>query len=256
MAITFIAWATSDAAPATTAGVDTTGANLLIAWVNTYGAVTPTLTDSKSNTWTPLTQINNATDGNARCRMYYATNSPTVGSGHTVTVSDAGVLQSISFLALAGAHATAPYDQETTNNPGGTPTTIQPGSITPSEDGCVLVTGLQYGVGVGGVSIDGGFSETHQDKNFGLAEGIAYLIQTTAAAANPTWTIPSGNIAQTAMASFKSAGGGGGGGQPTAKRMGGVGFSSFSVGRQGVQVWKHQPSREELETFSQLTRRA
>jgi hypothetical protein len=46
------------------------------------------------------------------------------------------------------------------------------------------------------------------------------------------------------------------GGQPIAKRLGGVGFSSFDVGRQGVKVWRAWPSKQELDMFVKLSKRA
>ncbi len=191
-----------DAVSATTAGIDTTGASLLIICGSFIGT-SATVSDSvggNSNTWTPLTGT--LTGGRSEQLFYCA--SPTVGSGHTFTVT--GSFPAICVVAFSNT-AASPFDQES-NNFGG-----QPGSITPSEDNEVLVTGLGHSDATS-QSIDQSFIITDDIANGGFSVGaaMAYLIETTATAKNPTWT-PSNN-GRVSMATFKAGTGGGGGTPP------------------------------------------
>jgi hypothetical protein len=199
MAIALVANVASNAgtnAAVTTAGIDTTGANLIVVAVgyNTVG----TLTDSKSNTWTALTTRGSAPGS----KLYYCVPS-SVGAAHTFTWTAS--FPSICVAAFSGAHAT-PFDLENGNNAGVSVTSIQPGSITPSEDNELVIAGFGYN-GTQTVSINGGFTISDQKPlNSGVAYGsaMAYLIQTTAAAANPAWSWTGAQNAAASIASFKA----------------------------------------------------
>jgi hypothetical protein len=69
----------------TTSAIDTSGANLLVAVAAFLNNITanPTLSDSKSNTWT---LIHSRIHSILEVRIYAAIGSPTVGSGHTITL--------------------------------------------------------------------------------------------------------------------------------------------------------------------------
>lgn len=220
MAIAFVAGATAGSVGAiddtTTGQIDTTGANLLVVVGTYYGlAGTPVSTDindSKANTWSVGTEYETV-GANSGIRIWYSV--PTsVGSGHTFTF-DADVARaqyvSITVAAFSGA-AASPFDQQNGNNGGGA-ATIQPGSVTPSENNCVVITGVVTGGSATIDSINGGFtiSNTTQYSNgVHLGGSLAYLIQTTAAAANPTWTLSASADCAAAIMSFKGPGGGGG----------------------------------------------
>lgn len=189
----------------TTDSIDTTGADLLVAVVSYYGNTTdPVLSDSKGNTWTGLTarEQSGVTFSN---RIYYC--KPTsVGSGHTFTAGPGGTsYPTISVSAFSGTKTSSVFDQESGAATAGNVTSFQPGSITPSEDGCLLVTG----VSTDGTShsINSSFNATATDKLTGnhLGGGIAYKIQTTAAAENPMWSWTGSSSKAAAMASFKPA---------------------------------------------------
>lgn len=186
---------------ATTGGINTTGADLLVIAVGHY-AGTPTVSDSNGNTWTPLTQY--GASGN-RSRIHWCV-PVTVGAGHTFTVTGAGLVPAIAVLAFSGAYAT-PYDTENGA------TSNQTGSVTPSEDNEVLVSTLCF-YPSGTLSIDSSFTISDQlDYNASVSMGIgmAYQIQTTATARNPTWsTTTSFSESSSAIATFKAAAGGGG----------------------------------------------
>ncbi len=191
----------TDASNVTTSSINTTGANLIVVGVAGYTLFSATVTDSKSNTWTALTA---RSGGVTRSRLWYCSN-PTVGSGHTFTVSSGGATPALCVAAFSGAKATSPYEAESgatfvTTGP------IQPGSITPAENGELLVASLSRAVNEL-PTINGGFTITNHvaylaSNHYGC--DVAYLIQTSAAAANPTWTAYC-YYDSAAMACFKAA---------------------------------------------------
>lgn len=183
---------------ATTTGFDTTGANLIVVALSFDGGSTPTLSDSKGNTWTALT----LGAGSPRARLYYC-QAPSVGSGHTFSISGTNTFGSVNVQAFSGA-IVSPFDVE--NTAAGTSTSPQAGSITPGFNNELVVAATATGNGNIN-SIDGGFTSTNPvnylaSNHYGI--GIAYLIQTTAAAANPTWTLSVSGGWAARIASFRS----------------------------------------------------
>jgi hypothetical protein len=188
----------------TSAGIDTTGASLLVLAVSYFtGSPAPTISDSKGNTWTPLTAVA-ATAGaaNQRTRLYYAA-APTVGAAHTFTASGGGTFPGIAVLAFSGALLASPFDQE--NGAAG----VTPGAVTPTTAGQVVVTAVGSGDPDTGTAIDGSFAVAQAQAGSGgnyFAVAIGYLVQTTAAVANPTWTVAPGDTNTAAViATFKAA---------------------------------------------------
>lgn len=171
-----------------TAGVDTTGANLLVLLALAQPVTGVTVSDSKSNAWTALTaQQNGVATGT---RLYYSVN-PTVGTGHTFTVSATGTFPAVAVQAWRGAKA---FDAENGANQA-SGTTLQTGSVTPAGDNELFVSGCgPSGGGVVTNAIDSGFTETADlDENATAAGGaMAYKVQTAAGAENPTWTASGG----------------------------------------------------------------
>lgn len=197
----------SDGNIVTTVAVDFTGADLIVLFVAHFDGATMTISDNQGNSYTPLTHA----DGSSlRGRLYYK-RSPTVSGAMTFTAQDLGgaSFPSINVLGFSGSVA-SPFDQE--SGVGSAFTTTQAtGSITPTEDNELVVTGAGFGFEASPMlSVDGGFTITdNQPGATGQAYGgaIAYLIQTAAALANPTWT-GSGNSAMMAViASFKASSG-------------------------------------------------
>ncbi len=185
---------TSDTNNVTTGTVDTTGAAVIIISVSANSS-TYTLSDNKSNTWTHLTD-------HVLERQHYCIN-PTVGSGHTFSISSTGQLPALSVLGFS-ASSTPIFVTET-----GTFTSAssaQPGTITPATINQVLVTGIAY-ADTGVATVDSSF--TTADTPVGLVGGAhygvgsAYIIETTAVAKNPTWTQGSSTSIAPAMCSFQ-----------------------------------------------------
>jgi hypothetical protein len=177
----------------TTSAIDTTGATLLIAAISYYDLGSGVnLSDSKSNTWTLVSP--EADEGYTRMAVYVATGSITVGSGHTVTQNGGTTLTSVSFSAWSGTHA-SPVDQENEGVAGAGSSTIQPGSITPTQDGSLVICAVAFeptsNPFTGLPSSDDAsmslLGEAWTNTNgFGIT--VRYKIQATAAAINPTVT--------------------------------------------------------------------
>jgi len=187
----------------TTSSVDSTGGNLIVVAVASYEPSTaPTVSDSKGNTYNALTaQI---VSGLHRIQLFYAEGA-TVGSGHTFTVTGSTSYASISVNVFSGAKASSAFDQQ--NGAGSAPSalSINGGFSTPAV--VYFAGGSAYGV------------------------GSAYLIQTTATAANPAWSWTGGSNETAAIATFKAAAAGG----SLVKTVGGLAFASVKT-VQGVAI--------------------
>jgi hypothetical protein len=196
----------------TTAGVDTTGATLLVvtvAWANSA----PTLSDSKGNTWETARDYAPFGPGS---RIYYCWNNPTVGTGHTITLTGTDVFASAQFWAWdAGTLSADPLDQSN-ENVSFSSTTWTSGSVTPTEPGELVIVHCNYDNAPSMPTVDQSFlSPSYGDVGAGAVyngSGSSYLIQTSAAAVNPTFTKASGATNNYGtIASFKvgeEAGGG------------------------------------------------
>jgi hypothetical protein len=190
--------------------LDTTGADLIFIEA-CVASGTPTLTDSRSNTINALTSV--TTTSNRKLYRWYITPS-SVGVGHTFTAGSAS-FASMYAAAFSGAEA-SPLDQQSTAN-----TTTQAGSITPSENGELIIASLCSRTDTT-YTIDSGFTiaeaTPYLASNYD-GGALAYLVQSTAAAVNPAW-----NVSETvAIVSFKGVGAGGT--EYTITPSGGVSFS-------------------------------
>ncbi len=117
----------------TTDAINTTGANLIVISNGAFGDF-PTISDSKSNIWVPLTAH---TSGGYIQQLYYCV-SPVTDSSHTFTAAKPGTFPSIGVLAFSVVKVADAFDQEsagaTTSG-----TSIQPGSVTPDENNCLIL---------------------------------------------------------------------------------------------------------------------
>lgn len=209
MAYAFVTGAHAIAAgknSATTTGINTTGADLVVvisSWeTDAGGPATLVITDNKSNG--NATSVG-PTTGTFRTNISYWHN-PTVGSGHTFSFSATSAFACIAVLCFSGSAAT-PLDQSngaTVSNAA----TIQAGSITPTQDNELVIVSWCGAGTTNTLTIDGSFTKTDfltwvTGANDG--GGAAYLIQTTATAANPTWTADTSTGQAAKIASFKAA---------------------------------------------------
>lgn len=176
----------------TTTAIDTTGANLVVICEEYFG--TSTLSDSVSSP--SFTVVTNMTDGTRKLRIVYVA-APTTSASYTVTSSGTGIYSSLQVMAFAGANA-SPFEH-LAGDIQGSATSITPGSITPGQNGSLLVSAVQNSAGYID-SISGGYSTNSMLGPIGAA---AYLIQGTAGAANPTWYVSGVSALLSAHASFK-----------------------------------------------------
>lgn len=197
----------------TTGGVSDSGANFVaVAQNGYYAGGIGTLSESLSNLFSTLTPA-----GAAHCNgvLNYFTNPTTGGS---VTWTDAGstIASVLGVLPFSGVDTSSPFDQEAVSGVQTNRTFVLPGSITPTVDGCVVITSLTWDSDAGSVvAVSDGFTIAFQTANVpgnNLGGAIAYLIQTSRSSVDPlwSWTNSVGNVCSN-IASFKPAAGGGGG---------------------------------------------
>ncbi len=164
-----------------TATLNSSGADFIVVCVSwATGGTTPTLVDGNSNTWTPL--ANAQVVDYLSMRMFYCF-APTVGSGHTFTVSGTGSAPTVAVLALTGV------------TPAGTlgcltgASVLNDTSLTGAQlFGSVCITGL---VTIGtSHTITAGWSKATTDFNTGVnvGGGIGWKIQSPASVQTPAWS--------------------------------------------------------------------
>lgn len=188
----------------TTSAIDTTGATLLVFVISDGGSAT--ISDSKGNSW-GTANIGPSGGSRAQSRIF-SVKSPTVGTGHTFTASSTGAGPSIEILAFSGTDTSANVDQ-TNSASAVSAANLAPGSITPSVNNEVVVTGFAYDPGLSAsITNDSNFTITDVNQGAGgqaWAGAAAYSIQTTAAAVNPNWSTGAGSADGATIASFKAA---------------------------------------------------
>ena len=187
----------------TTPGIDSRCTNPLIVTGNaTFGDLS-SVTDNQSNgAYTLLTKYSDS--GNAQIAYKAA---PVVAASHTWTQTQTSIFCAISAAVFSGVLQVSPLDQETGHGLATNDTSIQPGSLTPSMNGCLIISLLEL------AGTDTAFTPSGYTLIDGIAgdnatrEGLffAYKIQSTAAAENPLWTWTVNSPACTALAIFKPA---------------------------------------------------
>ena len=180
----------------TTAGINTTDANLIVIGINGLNVGSSTLpTDSNSNTWTPLTLRSHS---GYLSRLFYSLN-PQVGANHTFTFTEASSFPLITAVAYSGVRS---YDQEN-GAASASATSIATGAIIPPVDGALFVTSCcTFG---SAHSINLGFTlRQHNNSQSGvnMGGGIADIIQTTAASLSPTWSWTTATSNSAVIATF------------------------------------------------------
>jgi len=193
-----------------TVTLSTGGATLLVAVLSSNGI--PTMSDSvggNSNTWNYLTQVG----GSRMAYAFAATGGGALNTGasHVFTPAPAANFASCAVFAFSGTLTTASvFDvaNQTANIPNGGPGgTYQPGSITPSQSGDILVTGFGTSGALSAVSVNDSFTGIQQldPSNNWATLAAAYLLNASASAINPTWTATINASAPNCMiASFKT----------------------------------------------------
>jgi hypothetical protein len=192
--IALVSWVMGPATPAAgggaSAAINTAGANFLVL-IEANDSGSPTVGDSRSNTWTPLT-------GGAippHINIYYA-QSPSVGASHTFSVTGPSQYPGFCVMAFSGMMPINVYEAGTWgyNTSGGN--TVQAGSITPGSGHNLIVTGSSYVYTGQSFSVGSGFSAPLCIPNAGLnyVLSASYCIQSGSTAVNPTWTASPGSL--------------------------------------------------------------
>lgn len=198
----------------TSSAIDTTGADTIFIVTNEVFVPPFAPTDSKGNTWN-LIALYASTDVNttANCAIYYAKNA-TVGSGHTFSIT--GSFPSIFVMAFAGGDLTSPLDQQTGNGTNSASSPINTGTITPSADNYLVVSGTgslnsSYVTTSSPAFTD--FLTNNWSPGVYIGGGIAYYIQPVATGVSVDWTDDNNSAPRAAaIASFKFAAAASGGG--------------------------------------------
>ncbi|HUB83615.1 MAG TPA: hypothetical protein VMB03_32675 [Bryobacteraceae bacterium] len=184
----------------TVSNLNTTGANLIVIGIAS-GSSAPAVSDSNSNLWMRL----NLYTGGPNIALFYGYN-PSVGTGHTFSTTS-GNAPSLYVLAFSGS-ASSPLDQQAGVGANSGITTVQPGSVTPVQSNELLVTllGIAASGSTSASAISQGFviagtQAFSSGNNYGGA--MAYLIQNTAAAVDPAWTVSGSASLLASIASFK-----------------------------------------------------
>lgn len=207
MAIIFITSGSAGSAngsSVTASGINTTGASFLVAnivWFKPAGSFS--FTDSYGNTWTPLTT--RFAQDYASTRLYYCfPPANKVGSGHTFSVTTDS--PGIAVAAFSGVNPAGTIQESgaVSGGLGSGTQTAQAGSLTPGTNGSLIIHGSNI-VGTS-PSINSSLTLVSSAFESGKAFGcnLGYLIQTTAAAINPTltWNNSSGGERCIALATF------------------------------------------------------
>jgi len=204
LASTKVGYLVGDVGGTTTPAIDTTGATLLIAVVsNLAGSAAASLSDSKGNTWVSLTAQATAT---VRSQIFYVKN-PTVGSGHTFTVSGLGTgSPGMCVAAFNNTDTTANADQQN-GATSASASVLATGNVTPTSNNQLIITalaGLKPSATInGGFTIVDGLPFRNDGVGVNIQVVLAYLVQDASTSANPSWdTSTAGSIAAT-IATFK-----------------------------------------------------
>lgn len=219
MAYTFLGhteFAATGNASATSGSQNTSGADLIVvccaSWQN--AGVPNQIQDSQgggNNTWSDALAA--ATDGASYMHIAYTQAPAHVGSGHTFTIQNPdGGYPSAIVMWFSGS-ASSPVDQTngTTFSSNASP---QPGSITPGSANELIIAALSLNASLSGNAptvnqsflTPAKFNDFSSGNNFGSA--ASYLIQGSAAAVNPTFSLFAADGGVIQIASFKAGAGG------------------------------------------------
>lgn len=178
--------------------INTIGADFYVAVVSHYNTATFGISDS--NVWTPLNQYGASTTN--VLQISYSEN-PTTSSSYTFTIAgntySEACVAAFSGIKTIGSFQTG-TDSGATN---ASAATLQPGSITPSGN-TLLISGAgeeaaaSYAINNSFTIID----SVPYSSGINLGAAIAYLVQPTGFAINPTWTFGSAVTVTVGIAGF------------------------------------------------------
>jgi hypothetical protein len=187
-----------------TQNIDTTTADFIVVALMYYNTqpATNSLIDSKSNTWQPLSVY--GASSRSYVRLYYSYN-PTVGTNHNFSTGTENDIKSICVAAFKGLSITSNvyYTDTDKGNTSDSSLTINPGSITPSDNKVLLISAW-----VGGDTLD---NNPTIDSNFiriintstNIDSAIAYFITSNKNPVSPIWTSTNDTKLTSSIAAFR-----------------------------------------------------
>lgn len=181
----------------TTPALNCTGADLIVISAASYTAYTPAagdITDSQSNSYSLI--LTYAASGT---EAFFYKQAPSVGGAMTFTFTPTvgSSFPAATAACFSGSVAT-PLDQS--NSSTSVATSVQTGSITPTTSGQLLIA-VSNNNDTTPWTINSGFTIASQINGGLLNTMLAYFVQTSAAAINPTLSGPT--MRGAAIASFK-----------------------------------------------------
>lgn len=197
----------SGSSPITTGAYDTTGATLLAVAVSYNGTTAPTITDSKSNSWTAGTKQSQSTTFSVQ--WFYCLDPTSVGSSHTFTATLSSGKLAIYAVALSGT-LRAPWSyiggQGGTSHTSVTQQVCSSATLTPSTVDCIVLSAAAMGASISSYTAGTNFTAIgnvdYTANNYGI--GVVYQYQDMLAAgitnstATATWT-NSVNVAEASL---------------------------------------------------------
>lgn len=177
------------ATPNTTSAINTTGATIIEVSLAVNNGTTPTVSDSKSNTWVALTAIAGT---NETTYKFYANCSASGknGTSHTFSVSGANAFCPIAVVAYAGTNLI--FGSQSAGAASGSTTALSTGSVTPPTSPALITSALGGAAARVGLAVAGGTLAIRETQVFSggvsYALAIADEIQVVAAARNPAWS--------------------------------------------------------------------
>lgn len=199
------------AGKATTGSIDTTGADLLLHVAdspNNYNYAT----DSKSNTWVNNAQFKN-TVGAFFARLNHVLAPSSVGTGHTFSTTPNIFYLGLNAASFSGVDVLDQAQSVKEDTAAATTHAASAGAVTPTVDGCLVVTAICFIADPGTLGVPSGFSilDSPYDPATTWPVAWAYEIQTTATARTPSWTSTNSVASCGATIVFRQTAGGGGG---------------------------------------------
>lgn len=179
--------------------VNTSGANFLVL-VRASSAAMPAPVDSRGNTW-QLAGSFGSSDQNSVITVHYA-DAASTGVDHNFAIGNGFTGAALlAFQRTAGTLVVGPQAGRSLASA----TSVTAGGITPTVSPSLVIAALGLPGAAGTVAIGEGFStpafaDAVSGSSYGAA--TAWLLQATAAAVDPTWTLGTARPSSAALASF------------------------------------------------------
>lgn len=151
----------------TTPSINTTGVNIIVVEVGSYYPTgEPTLSDNKSNIWIPLTRhfdpLNTVSN-----RIFYCIN-PTVGAGHTFTLTGATSYSNMNVLCFNNTINSIFLNENGAGDIGNF-NYLNTGNVTNTLDNALVIVGFTgLNTGTPPITIDSGIIQADSYYNGGI----------------------------------------------------------------------------------------